>query len=130
MIFTDGLSLEDFEDELSEMAHLWKTSSGLPYDVLIDHNGKNRVRPNNSPRIMITQDQLDFIPVSIDKERPVALIECEIPEFEVVANWIRENFDILIRHWNHEIGDYEALVSCRKWPMFSKETLVCLTTFG
>ena len=33
-MFTDDLSLEDFEEEIGEMAHLWKTQSGLPYEVL------------------------------------------------------------------------------------------------
>ncbi|MBR1420844.1 MAG: hypothetical protein IJ575_07325 [Selenomonadaceae bacterium] len=116
MIFTDGLSLEDFEDELSYMAHLWRISSGLPYEVLIDYDGKNRPRPNNSPRIMICLDrtQYDFVPISIDKEKPVALIECEIPEFEMIADWIKENYDILMRHWNNEISDYEALVALKR----------------
>ena len=119
MIFTDGLSLEDFEDELSYMAHLWRISSGLPYEVLIDYDGKNRPRPNNSPRIMICLDrtQYDFVPISIDKEKPVALIECEIPEFEMIADWIKENYDILMRHWNNEISDYEALVALARKPL-------------
>ena len=116
MIFTDGLSLEDFEEERSYMAHLWPMESGLPYEILIDYNGKNRARPNNSPRIMLCLDRtrFDFVPISIDKEKPVALIECEIPEFEMIADWIKENFDILMEHWNGEISDCDALVALTK----------------
>lgn len=111
--FTDDLSWEDFEEEISEMAHLTKRKSGLPYDVLIDYDGKNRARQNNSPRVMIRLDDtpLNFVPVSIDDKEPAILFECEVPEFEVIADWIKENFDTLMKHWNNEIDDYEALVA-------------------
>lgn len=109
--FTDGLSWEDFEEEISEMAHLTKRKSGLPYDVLIDYDGKRRAR-QNSPRIMIRlDDRWDFVPVSIDDKEPAVLLEREIPDFEVVTDWIKENFDTLMKHWNNEIDDYEALVA-------------------
>lgn len=116
MKFTDGLSLEDFDEELSEMAHLKKKKSGLPYDVLIDYDGKRRARPNNSPRVMIRLDdkKFDFVPVSIDDKEPAVLIECEVSEFAVVADWIKKNFDTLMNHWNNEIDDYEALVALKR----------------
>ena len=57
MEFTDGLSLEDFEEEICEMAHLSKEDSGFPYKVLLDYLGKERKRENNSPRIMIWLDE-------------------------------------------------------------------------
>lgn len=114
--FTDGLSFEDFVEEIGEMAHLWTSVYGLPYEVLIDYNGRNRPRPNNSPRIMICvdRDRYKFVPISIDKENPVALIECEIPEFEAIADWIKENYDTLMKHWNNEISDFDALDALTK----------------
>ena len=116
MKFTDDLSWEDFEEEISEMAHLKKKKSGLPYDILIDYDGKRRTRQNNSPRIMIRLDdtQFNFVPVSIDDKEPAILFEREVPDFEVVNDWIKKNFDILMNHWNNEIDDYEALVALKK----------------
>lgn len=106
--FTDNLSEEDFEEELGEMNIIWREYSHLPYDVLIDYDGKNRQRDNNSPRVFISIDKhyKDIVPVSIDRNNPEILINKEIPEFEVIKNWIIRNYDILIRHWNQKLDDY------------------------
>ena len=112
MKFTDVLSWEDFEEEISEMAKLTKGESDLPYIIWIDCLGKYRERLNNSPRIMVClDDKWDFVPVSIDDKEPAVLFEREVPEFEVISDWIKENFDTLMKHWNNEIDDYEALAA-------------------
>lgn len=115
-MFTDDLSLEDFEEEIGEMAHLWKTQSGLPYEVLIDYLGKYRKRVNNSPRIMIWLDEqsYDFVPISIDKDNPKVLIEKEVPDFEFISDWIKNHYVILMIHWNRLISDYKALTLLEK----------------
>lgn len=110
--FTDNLSEEGFEGELEEMNLLWKESLKLPYDMLIDYEGKTRNhRINNSPRVFVSLDdiQRDIVPISIDKENPEVLIDREIPEFEVIKEWIKKNYDILIRHWNQRLDDYITL---------------------
>ena len=112
--FTDGLSLEEFEEEICEMAHLSKEDSGLPYKVLLDYLGKERNRENNSPRIMIWLDEEDdhyetITPVSIDKEKPEILIDREIPDFKIIEEWIRMHYHILIMHWNQKISDFDVL---------------------
>lgn len=112
--FTDNLSEEEFEEELEEMNLLWKESLNLPYDILIDYEGKTRNhRVNNSPRVFVSLDdtQRDLVPISIDKTNPVILLNKDrnIPEFEVIKNWIIRNYDILIRHWNQRLDDYISL---------------------
>ena len=109
--FTDGLSEEDFEEELGEMAHLWTEYSKLPYRVMIDHDGIKRKRKNNSPRIMISiKDRYKLVvPISIDKENPEILIDKEVSKFEIVKEWIKFNYEILIKHWNRKIDDLDAL---------------------
>ena len=110
--FTDNLSEEDFEGELEEMNLLWKESLKLPYDILIDYEGETRNhRINNSPRIFVSLDdiQRDIVPISIDRNNPEVLIDKEVPEFEIIKNWIKSNYDILIRHWNQRLDDYITL---------------------
>lgn len=110
--FTDNLSEEEFEEELEEMNLLWKESLNLPYDILIDYEGRTRIhRVNNSPRVFVSLDdtQRDLVPISIDKTNPVILLNKDIPEFEVIKNWIIRNYDILIRHWNQRLDDYISL---------------------
>lgn len=109
--FTDGLSEEEFEDELGEMAHLWTKYSRLPYRVMIDHDGIRRKRENNSPRIMISLDKhcKNVVSVSIEKDNPEVLIDKEVPEFEIIKEWIKFNYKILMKHWNREIDDLDTL---------------------
>ena len=39
--FTDGLTQEEFDEEVSEMAILTTKNTGLPYKILIDYSGKD-----------------------------------------------------------------------------------------
>ena len=109
--FTDNLSQEEFDEEVSEMATLKQSNSHLPYMFLIDYDGKNRRRENNIPRIMISLDNhfRELIPISIDKYNPEVLIDKEILEFEVIKKFIVKHYEILIRHWNQELDDLDAL---------------------
>ena len=78
---------------------------------MIDYDGKNRRRENNIPRIMISLDNhfRELIPISIDKYNPEVLIDKEILEFEVIKKFIVKHYEILIRHWNQELDDLDAL---------------------
>ena len=109
--FTDDLSLEDFDEEVSEMLRLGKEGTGLKYKVWLDYLGKERARKNNSPRLMIdlSGHGRDFVPISIDKFNPKILIDREVEDFENVADWIKKNYSVLIRHWNQELDDFDAI---------------------
>lgn len=112
--FTDGLTLNEFDEELGEMSSLTSKESGLPYKILIDSLGKYRTRLNNSPRIMIDLGGRyrtdNIVPISIDRENPEILIEREILEFEIIKNWIKKNYNTLINHWNKLVDDYDTLL--------------------
>ena len=110
--FTDNLSQEEFDEEVSEMAILTTKNTGMPYKILIDSIGIERKRKNNSPRIMISIDEhyRDIVPVSIDQKNPEVLIDRKnISDIELIFNWIKSNYEILIKHWNQEIDDFDAL---------------------
>lgn len=111
--FTDGLSLEEFFDgEISDMLKIWEDDTGLKYQVLLDYFGKERKRKNNSPRLMIDlsgHHYRDIVPVSIDKFNPEILIDRKVPDFESVAKWIKQNYFILISHWNQKLDDTDVV---------------------
>lgn len=112
--FTDNLSQEEFDEEVSEMAILTTKNTGMPYKILIDSIGIERKRKNNSPRIMISIDEhyRDIVPVSIDQKNPEVLIDRKnISDIELIFNWIKSNYEILIKHWNQEIDDFDAILS-------------------
>lgn len=106
-IFTDDLSLEDFEEEVSDMVTLSKRTTGLDYLILMDSLGRERNRKNNSPRLMIAKVKSleSLIPVSIDEFNPKILIDREVKDFESIADWIRKFYPILMKHWNQQIND-------------------------
>lgn len=111
--FTDNLSEEEFYEEIGEMASFWKEYSKLPYEVLIDSLGRERLRKNNSPRVMISLDDSyrEIVPISIDKDNPKVLINRKLLNIniEIIKNWIIKNYEILMKHWNQEISDGEAV---------------------
>ena len=108
MEFTDGLNKEDFEIELRGMLKLMTFESKLPYIVFLDF--ENRIkRKNKFPRIFISINSVykRIVPISIDKENPKILIDKEVPEFEIVKNWVIKHYDILMKYWNQEINGYQ-----------------------
>lgn len=109
--FTDDLSLEDFDEELSDMIRFGEEDTGVKYRIMLDPLGKERKRKNNSPRLMIDFDGhlRDVIPISIDKFNPEILIDREVQDFKKIANWIKKNYSIIMKHWNQEIDDVETI---------------------
>lgn len=100
------------EDLMFEMANVSKQDTGLPYDIWIDSNGKDRNVGHNSPRLKVDVDG-DRIPVSISKD-PKILVDKKIPKFNQVRDYIIKYLDVFIKHWNKEITDRQALNSLNK----------------
>lgn len=105
---------EDYSDGIFEMANLEKDESGLPYNIWLDSVGKYREVSHNLPRIKVDiyNNCKILVPVSIDKSNPENLSRnphIKINKFGKVSKWIIKNYDILIKHWNHEIKDSQAL---------------------
>ena len=97
--------LELGEDEGFDYAGLTQQETGLPYIVLIDSVGITR-KPRIKPRIRVRVND-EYIPVSISKTN----VEKYKP-FEgdtEIEQWVIENYDILIKHWNQEITETEAM---------------------
>lgn len=95
------------EDLFFEMANVSKEDTGLPYDIWIDSNGKDRKIGHNSPRIKVDVEG-DRIPVSISND-PKILVSKEIPKFSIIKRYIIKYLDVFLKHWNKEITDRQAL---------------------
>lgn len=96
---------------LYEMANLSKIDSGLPNDIWIDSQGKDRVTGHSTPRIKVKVSSGNLVPVSISKD-PKILIDCDKKdqsEVKKVIPFLRSAYEILIKHWNHQYTDYQAL---------------------
>lgn len=96
------------EDLFYEMANFSKIDSGLPYDIWVGFAGSHRNSKHHSPRIKIDVDG-SLIPVSISKN-PKVLINKEIPKFKIIKDYISNNYDLFIKHWDNEITDKQLLV--------------------
>ena len=89
-----------------EMANLNKQESGLPYDVWLDSSGSRRNVQHNKPRIKVDVNG-DRIPVSISDND--VWIKKPFRDSNVIKNWVVDNYDTLIKHWNGELTDRQAL---------------------
>ena len=105
--------LEENDDYLFEMANLTKADSGLDYDIWIDSVGNLRKGSHNEPRLKVDVDN-DRIPVLIDEKEPKILVNKKIKGFNKIKKWIIQNYDILIKHWNKELTDRQALNALSK----------------
>ena len=62
--------------------------------------------------IDIDEHYRDIVPISIDRINSEILIDRKnISDIELIFNWIKSNYDILIKHWNQEIDDFDAILS-------------------
>lgn len=77
---------------------------------MIDSEGINRGRKDNSPRIMVCLDDNfdELVPISIDKYNPEILINETLEQFEKISDWIKRHYNVLMKHWNQEISDFES----------------------
>lgn len=96
------------ENLFYEIANFSKRDSELPYDILVDSSGCQRSSKHNSPRVKINADG-DLIPMSISKN-PEILVNKKIPKFGIIKDYISNNYDLFIKHWNQEITDKQLLI--------------------
>ncbi len=98
---------------LFEMANLHKEGTGLPYNIWIDSVGCDREINHDSPRLKVDVDE-DGMPevlVSIDQYNP-RVLEPQYKGFKhenIILAWIRDNYEVLIAHWEHKLTDKQAL---------------------
>jgi len=110
-----------------EMANLRKDETNLPVNVWLDESGKDRPVKHNSPRIKVQINKRSstnvrmMYPVSICDE-PDFLIspkgdkdfDLTTKDLQKIARWIILNKDLLLRHWNKEIGIATFVVEMKK----------------
>ena len=102
------------EESLYEMARISKTDTELNYDIWMDSAGKDRKNTHNTPRLKVDTGE-NQIPISIDKDSPELILTHSLTDKEIIKNlntikqYIKDNYDILIKHWNRELSDKEAL---------------------
>lgn len=101
------------DDCFFEIAQVTPDESGLPYWILIFSVGCDRKAAYQVPAIEVKIAD-HYISVSIDAANPACLqpeklLPDEITDLTDVKRWIILNYAVLIKHWNEELTDKEAL---------------------
>jgi hypothetical protein len=98
----------DDEDWGFTKLNIWGSQLHLPYDVYFDSLGKYR-ESGVKPFVMIhTEDYMDWLYISIEKTPRVIEGNPEkFPEYEKVMTYVQDNYEIILKHWKGELGDYE-----------------------
>lgn len=95
------------ESRFFEMSNIRKDRTGLPYDLWVDSLGSSRNIEHNLPRVKFNIDG-DLVPFSIE-DSPKILIDEEVRHHRDLIKFIKDNKDILLKHWNHEIDDGQII---------------------
>ena len=94
------------------MAVATKSEFNIPYDVWIDRAANTRKVAHNLPRVKADVDG-NKVPFSVEDE-PRLLVRAKVKHENEIIKWIKLNKDVLLRQWNGEISDKEALTQLRK----------------
>jgi hypothetical protein len=99
---------------LLEMSALYKKKTNLPINIWVDDIGAGRNNKHNLPRIKVQNDYgdrttEDNFSVSISKTPEILVGDCKLKQKDLnkIFDWIKENYDLLIKHWNQEIDTDE-----------------------
>ena len=90
-----------------EMANVSKEDTNLQYDIWIDSIGSLRNVSHNIPRIKVKVDG-KTISISISTN-PKILAGKDFAHSSEIFKWIIKYHDVLMKHWNKEITDKQAL---------------------
>ena len=103
------------EDLLYEMANIPKSDTHLPYDIWVDSSGRFRNNKHFEPRIKIHFDD-NLIPFLIDKDNssiPDSVKQQlgfdKIAKQRLIELWVKNHYELLMKHWKGEISDRELL---------------------
>lgn len=104
---------------LFEMAQLTPKETGLPYSVWFEEFEVHRNHPQRKPRVKIGMPNGDFIPVSIEENPKILLGSIQLAKADKEFNgeekkkmfeFISQNRDSMLKHWNDEIDTAELFV--------------------
>ena len=113
MEFIDALNNLD-EDMLFEMANISPKDSGVRYPMWVDSVGENRNNMHTLPRLKV-QYKGQKIPVLLSDEPQIpesvqdVLGFSSFKDFNQVKEFIKQNKDLLLKHWNGKVTDKELL---------------------
>ena len=106
------MKLIEFHEPMFEMAALSRKRTNLPYELWLDSVGKDRNVLHNTPRLKVKVSDNTLIPVSIEKA-PKVLVDIskypKIKHLSAVVNFIANNYDLLLDHWNKKYDDGEII---------------------
>lgn len=89
------------------MAVIDKDEFDLPYDIWLDPAGSTRPTKHSLPRVKVVVDG-QRIPFSITDD-PKPLVHRKIKDVQRIREWILKNKDVLLKQWNRQITDSQAL---------------------
>ena len=98
-------------DLLFEMVNIKARRTGLPYDLWIDSDGKQRTNKHNAPRVKVNVDG-NLIPIVIGETTDVPSNLKGISDFKhktIVLKYIQAYKNILLAHFNNQIDDKDAV---------------------
>ena len=90
-----------------EMANLRKQESGLPYDIWLDSAGSTRNTQHHVMRIKVGVGD-ELVPVLLSSQKDIRPLKPFRGENEIIS-WASDNYDTLLKHWNGELSDRQAL---------------------
>lgn len=97
------------EPDSFELVQVAKEDSGLKYDIYLYSSGK--VKEYLTPIVEIDYGT-DLTPVLVFSANEIRLIKkSDLPatDFEEISDYLKRNYDIIVKHWNCEMSDKEVL---------------------
>lgn len=113
MEYVDELNNLD-EDMLFEMANMTPQETGLPYKIWFDGGAEVRKVPHSTPRVKIRYEG-SWIPITISDspEIPKSVLKNsrikDVPKLQDVKDFIIKYKDILLKHWQGELSDFQLM---------------------
>ena len=107
-------SVEEPLTSIFGMANLYPKHTGLPVILWVDNMGSARNVQHNLPRLKVqnirgNKRSEDTFSVSISKRPEILSGENKLSskDWKAVKQFISDNYDYFIQHWNEEIDEYE-----------------------
>ena len=110
---------------VADMARFSQQHSGLPCIIWVNPDVGNNTGKHYMPRIKFQNDTAkslhvdNMIPISIDRDNPKVLIKNPNISFNAetinkIQQWIRINYDVLIKYYRNEIFEGELFSNIKK----------------
>jgi len=119
---SDWLSINESEI-LCEFANIPMKYTDLPTNIWLDEHGSARNMKHNIPRLKFQNNhsiKVDGtgIPISISKEPEILIKNSELKisakDLKEIKQFIINNYDLLMKHWNQEIDTFDFIKEIKK----------------